>query len=112
MSSHDLKRKRLVLRVAALAALLLSGLGVTFLLTSCGAGTSSGTVVEEEDVGGLPVDGAVLQETPNGGYRTVVGNPFVVVNGGVEPESMLPYGGGEEGIRQAEDESPDYSPGL
>jgi hypothetical protein len=53
-----------------------------------------------------------MQETPNGGYRTVVGNPVIVVNGSVEPESLLPYGGGEEGLRQAEDESPNYAPSL
>lgn len=111
MSVRHLNQLRADLRVIALVALPpLLGVGAMFLLTSCG-GASSGTVYEQEDVGGLPVDGAVLQETPNGGYRTVVGNPVVVVNGGIEPESMLPYGGGEEGIRQAEDESPDYSPG-
>ncbi len=83
-----------------------------FLLAACSSGGSGGTVVEQEYVGDLPVDSAVLQETPNGGYRTIAGDPVIVVNGGVEPESMLPYGGGEEGLRQAEDESLKYSPSL
>jgi hypothetical protein len=113
MSALNRKQLHADLRVAMFVAIPpLLGLAAMFFLTSCGAGGSNGTVVEQEYAGGLPVDGAVLQETPNGGYRTVVGDPVVVVNGDVEPESLLPYGGGEEGIRQAEDESPDYSPGL
>ncbi len=99
-------------RELACCAALASTIVAAFLLAACSSGGSSGTVVEQEYVGDLPVDGAVLQETPNGGYRTVAGNPVVVVSGDVEPESMLPYGGGEEGIRQAEDESLNYSPSL
>jgi hypothetical protein len=104
------------LRKVSLTALTpLLVLAASFLLAACGTGASrasDGPVYEQEYQGGLPVDGAVEQETPNGGYRTVVGNPVVIVNGGVEPESLLPYGGGEEGLRQAEDESPNYSPSL
>ena len=99
-------------RELACCAALASAIVAAFLLAACSSGASNGTVVEQEYVGDLPVDGAVLQETPNGGYRTVAGNPVIVVNGNVEPESMLPYGGGEEGLRQAEDESPNYSPSL
>ena len=91
---------------ATLAALLLSSCG------GPGAGSGDGTVYEQTYAGDLPDGGAVLQETPNGGYRTVVGNPVVIVNGQAEPASLLPYGGGEEGLRQAEDESPNYSPDL
>jgi hypothetical protein len=85
------------------------------LLAACASGGSSGSegpVYEQTYAGDLPDGGAIEQETPNGGYRTVVGDPVVIVNGDVEPESLLPYGGGEEGLRQAEDESPDYRPGL
>jgi len=99
-------------RELACCAALASTIVSAFLLAACSSGGSSGTVVEQEYVGDLPVDSAVLQETPNGGYRTISGNPVVVVSGDIEPESMLPYGGGEEGIRQAEDESLNYSPSL
>jgi hypothetical protein len=100
------------LRELAPGTVFASALVAAFLLAACGGGSGSGTVVEQEYAGDLPVDGAIEQETPNGGYRTIAGNPVVIVNGGVEPESLLPYGGGEEGLRQAEDESPNYAPNL
>jgi hypothetical protein len=107
-----MKRPSLAGDVAFSALVAVTALGA-FLLAACGASTGADQpVVEQEYEGGLPVDGAIEQETPNGGYRTVVGNPVVIVNGGVEPDNLLPYGGGEEGLRQAEDESPDYRPGL
>jgi hypothetical protein len=87
-------------------------LAVTGLLAACNSGSSNGIVEEATYAGGLQTSSAVVQETPNGGYRTISGNPVVVVNGEIEPESMLPYGGGEEGIRQAEDETPFYTPDL
>jgi hypothetical protein len=99
-------------RELACCAALACAIVAAFLLAACSSGASNGTVVEQEYVGDLPVDGAIMQETPNGGYRTVAGSPVIVVNGVVEPESLLPYGGGEEGIRQAEDESPNYQPSL
>jgi hypothetical protein len=89
--------------------------GAALLLAACGSGGSSATdgpVYEQTYAGDLPDGGAIEQETPNGGYRTVVGDPVVILNGDVEPESLLPYGGGEEGLRQAEDESPSYRPEL
>jgi hypothetical protein len=74
------------------------------------AGCSSGTPIEEgEYVGGMPVDTAVVEPVPGGGYRTISGDPLVAMNGNIEQTSMLPYGGGDEGIRQAEDETPFYS---
>jgi len=82
--------------LAGTAALLLAG---------CGS-NGTGTVEEGTYFDGIETSSAVVQETPNGGYRTISGNPVVIVNGEVEPESMLPYGGGDEGIRQAEDETP------
>ena len=75
------------------------------------AGCSSSTPIEEgQYVGDMPVNTAVVEPTSNGGYRTISGDPLIAVDGGVEQESMLPYGGGEQGIRQAEDESLNYSP--
>lgn len=84
---------------------LLTFLGMVLLLQGC---SSNGTVQEATYFDGMQTSSAVVQETPNGGYRTISGNPIVVVNDDVEPESLLPYGGGDEGIRQAEDESPYY----
>ena len=84
---------------------LLTFLGMVLLLQGC---SSNGTVQEATYFDGMQTSSAVVQETPNGGYRTISGNPIVVVNADVEPESLLPYGGGDEGIRQAEDESPYY----
>ena len=78
----------------------------TLLVVGC---SSNGVVQEETYQDGFETSSAVVQETAGGGYRTISGNPIVVVNDDVEPESMLPYGGGDEGIRQAEDESPYYS---
>lgn len=87
------------------------------LVTSCSSPSSSssssdssssdsgGIVHEATYFDGMKTSSAVVQETPNGGYRTISGDPIVVVDGEVEPESMLPYGGSEQGIRQAEDES-------
>jgi hypothetical protein len=43
------------------------------LLAGC---ASDGTVYESTYEGDVPVSGAVMQETPNGGYRTVVGIPL------------------------------------
>ncbi len=84
----------------------LLGCAVTALaLAGCSSG---GTVQETTYLGDMETSSAVVQETPDGGYRTISGNPVVVVNDEVEPENMLPYGGGEEGIRQAEDESTSY----
>jgi hypothetical protein len=107
-SPRDLTRLSAVAAcgAAALATLLLAACG------SGGSGTAEGPVYEQTYAGDLPTGGAIEQETPNGGYRTVVGNPVVILNGDVEPESLLPYGGGEEGLRQAEDESPNYRPAL
>lgn len=91
------------------AALPFAGL-VAFFLAGCSSGgdANNGIVTETTYVGGLATSQAVVQETPTG-YRTVSGDPVVVVNGEVEPESLLPYGGGEQGIREAEDESTTYT---
>jgi len=75
------------------------------LLWGC---SSNGTVEEANYVGGMETSSAVVQETPNGGYRTISGDPDIIANGQIEQESMLPYGGGDEGIRQAEDEGPAF----
>ncbi len=70
------------------------------------AGCSSSTPIEEGSyVGDTPVNTAVVQYNGDGGYRTLSGDPYIAYNGGLEQESMMPYGGGNEGIRQAEDES-------
>jgi len=74
------------------------------------AGCSSGTPIEENEyVGGMPTDSAVVEPVPGGGYKTISGDPLIAVNGDVEQESMLPYGGGDQGIRTMEDETPFYS---
>ena len=78
---------------------------MSLLILGC---SSNGTVQESTYVDGMETSSAVVQETADGGYRTISGNPIVVVNDDIEPENMLPYGGGEEGIRQAEDESTSY----
>ncbi len=80
----------------------LCGMGA-LMLWGC---SSNGTIEEATYTDGMETNSAVVQETPNGGYRTISGDPEIVVNGDIEPESMLPYGGGDEGIRQAEDETP------
>jgi len=93
--------KVLVLGMTALACGI-----IAFSFTAC----SSGTPIEESEyVGGMPTDSAVVEATPGGGYRTLSGDPLVAVNGNIEQTSMLPYGGGDEGIRMAEDETPFYS---
>ena len=79
--------------------------GLALLIFGC---SSNGVIQESTYVDGMQSSSAVVQATPDGGYRTISGNPIVVVNDQVEPENMLPYGGGEEGIRQAEDESTTY----
>ncbi len=77
-------------------------LGMTLLLAGC----SSNTPIEEGTyVGGMETQSAVVEPNGNGGYRTISGDPYVAVDGGLEQESMLPYGGGDQGIRQAEDEA-------
>jgi hypothetical protein len=80
--------------------------GVAGLIVGCSSG---GTIQEATYVGDMQTSSAVVQATPGGGYRTISGNPIVVVNDQVEPENMLPYGGGEEGIRQAEDEGTPFA---
>ena len=93
-------------KILVLGTLLLSGGIIAFSFAGC----SSGTPIEEgEYVGGMPVDGAVVEPVPGGGYKTISGDPLIAVNGNIEQTSMLPYGGGDEGIRQAEDETPFYS---
>jgi hypothetical protein len=87
-----------------LSYMLLSGI-VALLVVGC---SSNGVVQETTYLGGMETSSALVQGTADGGYRTISGNPIVVVNDEVEPENMLPYGGGEEGIRQAEDESTTY----
>ncbi len=83
----------------------LLGLPVALLLAGCSNGTD---VYESEGMYGMPpTDTAVVQATPTG-YRTVSGDPLIVYHDDLEPESMLPYGGGDEGIRQAEDEDVTY----
>ncbi len=84
--------------------------GLALLLAACSSGGNSGGGVVQEStyLGDMQTSSTVVQETPNG-YRTISGDPVTVVNGEVEPESMLPYGGGEQGIRQAEDESTSYT---
>jgi hypothetical protein len=92
-------------RIALLQAALICT-AAALIATAC----SSGTPIEEgEYVGGMPVDTAVVEPTPGGGYKTVYGDPLVAVNNGIEQESMLPYGGGDQGIRLMEDETPFYS---
>ncbi|MCE0521586.1 MAG: hypothetical protein LV480_01590 [Methylacidiphilales bacterium] len=72
-------------------------------------GCSSGTPIQEVNyVGGMETSSAVVVATPNGGYQTISGDPDVAIDGGIEQESMLPYGGGDQGIRQAEDEAPAF----
>ena len=80
--------------------------GMAALLTAACSSGGGGDIQEATYVDGMETDSAVVQATPNGGYRTVSGDPMVVANGDIEPESMLPYGGGNEGIRQMEDEAP------
>jgi len=87
-----------------LSYMLLCGT-MALLIVGC---SSNGVVQESTYLDGMETSSAVVQETADGGYRTISGNPIVVVNDDVEPENMLPYGGGEEGIRQAEDESITY----
>lgn len=71
------------------------------------AGCSNGTQIQEVNyVGGMETSSAVVQANSNGGYTTVSGDPDIAVaDAGMEQESMLPYGGGDQGIRLAEDES-------
>lgn len=78
-------------------------------LAGCSSSGSNGTVDEATYFDGMQTSSAVLQETPNGGYRTISGDPQVIVDNNIEPENMLPYGGGAEGIREAEDESTTYN---
>ena len=80
---------------------LLGGAGA-LLLWGC---STSQDIQEVTYVDGLPTSTAVVRATPNG-YQTISGDPVVAVNGDLESESMLPYGGGEQGIRRMEDESP------
>ena len=92
-------------RIALLLASLLCGMAA-LLVTAC----SSGTPIEEgEYYDGMPTDTAVVEATPGGGYKTISSDPLVGVNNGIEQESMLPYGGGDQGIRTMEDETPFYS---
>lgn len=76
------------------------------LLAACSDNTP---IQEGEYFGGMPVDTATVEPTANGGYRTISGDPLIVTDNGIEPESMLPYGGSEQGIRLAEDESLNYT---
>jgi len=88
-----------------------SGLALVGAIVVCSfAGCSSDTPIEESEyAGGLPTDTAVVEPVPGGGYKTLSGDPLVGVNDGIEQESMLPYGGGDQGIRTMEDETPFYS---
>ena len=97
--------------ITNLKALALGGSVFLFVIVAAAiAGCSSGTPIEEgEYVGDMPVNTAVVEPEPGGGYKTISGDPYIAVNGGIEQESMLPYGGGDEGIRQMEDETPFYS---
>jgi hypothetical protein len=97
--------------VSRMHLLTLAGSAVLFGLVAISmAGCSSGTPIEEgEYVGGMPVDTATVEAVPGGGYQTLSGDPLIAANDGIEQESMLPYGGGDQGIRQMEDETPFYS---
>jgi len=74
------------------------------------SGCSSDTPIQEATyTDGFQTQSAEVEAVPGGGYRTVSGDPLVAVNGDIEQTSMLPYGGGDEGIRTMEDETPFYS---
>jgi hypothetical protein len=92
--------------ILAVALLIFGYTTLALLITGCSSNTP---IYEGEYVGGMPVDTAVVEPTPGGGYRTISGDPLVAVNGDIEQTSMLPYGGGDEGIRTMEDETPFYS---
>jgi hypothetical protein len=78
------------------------GIGALLLLWGC---ASNGVVHETIYTDGFQTDTATVQAAPNGGYQTLQGDPVVVARDDVELESDLPYGGGEEGIRRAEDDA-------
>jgi hypothetical protein len=98
--------RNIIFHTVAIIVCALPYAALPLLFTSC----SSGTPIEEGTyVGGLQTQQAVVEAEPGGGYKTISGDPLIAMNGYIEPESMLPYGGGDSGIRQAEDETPFYS---
>jgi hypothetical protein len=92
--------------LVAITICVLSYAILALLITGCSSNTP---IYEGEYVGGMPVDTAVVEPVPGGGYRTISGDPLIAMNNNIEQTSMLPYGGGDQGIRTVEDETPFYS---
>jgi hypothetical protein len=94
-----------ITKIIAVIACAVSYALLPVLITGC-----SGTPIEEGSyVDGMETDSAVVEAVPGGGYKTISGDPLIATNGNIQETSMLPYGGGDQGIRTMEDETPFYS---
>lgn len=78
--------------------------GICGIILAAGC-ASGGKVYETTYTDGMVTGTAVMKEKKDGGYQTISGDPVVAVDNGLTTEDQLPYGGGNSGLREAEDEA-------
>lgn len=79
--------------------------GICGMILMAGCAGGDGKVYETTYTDGMVTGTAVMKEKKNGGWQTVSGDPVVAVNNGITTEDQLPYGGGNSGLREAQDEA-------